>query len=172
MTKDFQRTEPRDLKRILADHFRHPFCAHRNRGTASHWIDVNWTDGPPEREVRDFLLSFDDRGNDDIMTDLWCGSQYTAASRKYSPEAFFWAVAEVEREFGVKIKVKDYIFKYKDTRTRSQYIERENDFILPGILNCPDYYVSSQVNRRLYETDFRAIRLPAAPPVPGAELEA
>ena len=168
----FEKTEPRELKKRLTERFRHPFKARRNRGTASHWIDVSWTDGPTEKEVRSFLLAFDDSGRDDIMTDLWCGSQYTAASRHYSPEAFFWAVAEVEREFGVKIKVKDYIFKYKDTRTRSQYIERENDFILPGILNCPDYYASSQVNRRLYETDFRRLNLPPAPPLYGAELDA
>ena len=165
----FETIEPRELKKRLANHFRHPFKANRNRGTASHWIDVSWTDGPTEKEVRSFLFTFNDSGRDDIMTDLWCGSQYTSSCRHFSPEAFYWAVAEVDRKFGVKIKVTDEIFKYKDTRTRSLYIKREDDFIIKEICNCPDYYASNQVNRLLYETDFRGIELPAAPPTPQPE---
>ncbi len=166
MTKDFQRTEPRQLKRLLAEHFRHPFNARRDRGTASHWINVSWTDGPTDKDVRDFLLTFDDSGRDDIMTDLWCGSQYTAASRHFSPEAFYWAVAQVEREFGLKVKVTDELSKY--TGARSLYIKREDDVqITDRGLSCPYYFASEQVNRRLYETDFRGLTLPAAPPVPG-----
>lgn len=165
MTKDFQRTEPRDLKRLLVDHFRHPFKAHRDRGTASHWISVSWTDGPTDKEVRDFLLTFNDSGRDDIMTDLWCGSQYTSTSRHFSPDAFYWAVAQVEREFGVKVKVTDELSKY--TGGRSLYIKREDDVQITNRgLSCPSYYASEQVNRRLYETDFRGLALPAAPPIP------
>ena len=172
MTKDFQRTEPRDLKRILADHFRHPFKARRNRGTASHWIDVSWTDGPTGKEVRSFLLTFNDSGRDDIMTDLWCGGQYTSDSRHYSPEAFYWAVAEVERQFGIKIKVTDEISHW--TGTRSLYIKPEDEIKLEDFgLPCPDYYAGEQVNRRLWDTDFRRINLPPAPPLYGArEAEA
>lgn len=164
--KDFETIEPRELKKRLTNYFRHAFKANRNRGTASHWIDIHWTDGPTDKEVNNFLSTFNDSGRDDIMTDLWCGSQYTSSSRHFSPEAFCWAASEVERKFGVKVKVTDEIFKYKDTRTRSLYIKREDDFIIEGICNCPDYYVSSQVNRLLYETDFRAIELPAAPAAP------
>jgi len=163
----FEKTEPRELKRRLTEHFRHPFKAHRDRGTASHWINVNWTDGPTAKEVRSYLFAFNDSGRDDIMTDLWCGSQYTSDSRHYSPEAFYWAVAEVERQFGIKIKVTDEISKY--TGARSLYIKREDDARIDDRgLNCPDYYASEQVNRRLYETDFRKINLPPAPPLYGA----
>ena len=162
----FEKTEPRKLKKRLTEHFRHPFKAHRDRGTASHWISVSWTDGPTAKEVRSYLFTFNDSGRDDIMTDLWCGSQYTSDARHYSPEAFYWAAAEVEREFGIKIKVTDEISKY--TGARSLYIKREDDFEIEGIDRYPDRYVSSQVNIRLYETDFRRINLPPAPPLYGA----
>jgi hypothetical protein len=162
----FERIEPRELKRRLTEHFRHPFKAHRSRGTASHWINVNWTDGPTDKEVSGFLLTFDDSGRDDIMTDLWCGSQYTSTSRHHSPDAFWWAVGEVERKFGVKLTVTDEISKY--TGARSLYIKREDDLELEGIDRYPDRYASSQVNHRLYETDFRKINLPPAPPLYGA----
>lgn len=163
----FEKTEPRELKKRLTEHFRHPFKAHRDRGTASHWINVSWTDGPTDKEVRGYLSTFNDSGRDDIVTDLWCGSQYTSANRHYSPEAFYWAVAEVEREFGIKITVTDEISKY--TGARSLYIRREDDTRLEGRgIPCPDYYASEQVNRRLWKTDFRRINLPPAPPLYGA----
>ena len=124
---------------------------------------MDWTDGPTEKEVRNFLSTFNDDGRDDSMTDLWCGSQYTAASRHYSPESFYWAVGEVEREFGVKIKVTDEISKY--TGARSLYIKRGDDIEIEAINAYPDRYAGSQVNRRLWETDFRKLNLPPAPPV-------
>lgn len=164
----FEKTEPRELKRRLTDRFRHPFKAHRDRGTASHWINVSWTDGPREKEVGSFLIPFEDSGRDDLATDLWCGSQYTATSRHYSPEAFYWAVSEVEREFRVKLKVTDEIY----TGGRSLYIKREDDLELEGIDRYPDRYASSQVSRRLEETDFRKLNLPPAPPLYGAGLDA
>lgn len=164
MTKDFQRTEPRELKRLLAERFRHPFRARRDRGTASHWINVSWTDGPTEGQVRGYLLAFNDSGRDDIMTDLWVGSQYTSTTRHFSPAAFYWAVAQVEREFGVKVKVTDEVSKY--TGARCLYIKREDDVRIEDRgLSCPYYYASEQINRRLYETDFRGLALPPAPPV-------
>ncbi len=159
------RIEPRELKRRLRERFGHEFSCARDRGTASHWINVRWTDGPTEKEVRGFLDSYNDDGRDDIMTDLWCGSQYTTSSRHYSPEAFYWAAAEVEREFGIRVKVTDELSRF--TGARSVYIKREDDVIITDRnLCCPDYYVSGQVNRRLALTDFRGLALPPAPPAP------
>lgn len=146
----FQKTEPREIKKLLQQHFNHPFSVRRDRGTASHWINVSWTDGQPDEEVRAFLRKFNDTARDDYMTDLWVGCQYTSESRRHSQEAYLWAVAEIEKEYNIKINVTlDTTWDGKP----SAYIKNEDDIQLDGF---PDY-ASRAVNRKLAETDFRKI---------------
>ena len=147
----FQKAEPRELKKILQSHFNHPFSVRRDRGTASHWIQVRWEDGPKSEDVRMFLGKFNDTKNDDPMTDLWCGSQYTSESRDYSLRAFVWAAEQVEKELGIRLRVTEHT----DWEGKQRgYINHTDDVLLDGS-SIP--YASQIVNRRLYETDFRKV---------------
>lgn len=82
----FQKTETKDIKRELQKHFNWKFSVTRGRGTAYHWIGISWINGPPEKDVRSFCNKFNDTSGDDIMTDLWVGSQYTNEYREFTPE--------------------------------------------------------------------------------------
>ena len=144
----FQKAEPREIKKLLQQHFNYPFSVRRDRGTAHHWINVSWTDGPTDEAVRAFCSKFNDKARDDYMTDLWCGCQYTSEHRHHSQEAYLWAVAEIEKELNIKIKVTlDTTWDGKP----SAYIKNEDDIRLD---HWPDY-ASRAVNRKLAETDFR-----------------
>jgi hypothetical protein len=101
--RGFERAEPKEIKRQLVAKFNHPFSVSRDRGTASHWINVRWEDGPTDSEVRDFLFKFNDSGRDDIMTDLWCGSQYTNTHRSISADLYRKAAEAVGKAWGVPV---------------------------------------------------------------------
>ena len=144
----FQQAEPREIKKLLQKHFNYPFSVRRGRGTAYHWIHVSWTDGPTDEAVRGFVGTFNDTSRDDIMTDLWVGSQYTNESRHHSKEAYLWAVAEIEKEYEIKIKVTEHTtWEGKP----GAYISDGDDIRLD---DWPDY-ASRAVNKKLSETDFR-----------------
>lgn len=156
----FENSDTTQIKKALKAEFNHPFSVRRDRGTASHWIQIRWTDGPTEKSVREFTAKFNDTSRDDMMTDLWCGSQYTSESREISVEFYNWAVKQIEEEFGIKLKVS--ISEYPDGKKihRSAYISNENDIIVEN--DNPDYsqrYASNKVNRKLFETDARGLKL-------------
>ena len=149
----YQRTTTKDIKKILTGKFNHKFSVRKDRGTASHWVNISWEDGPTVSQVMAVTNNFNDRKNDEMMTDLWCGSQYTTENREISNEAFIWAVRKAEKEFGVKVKLS------KSERWEGDgyvvYIKQEDDIFLT---NC-DCYLSQEVNRILGRTDFRVIKV-------------
>jgi len=100
--REFKKAGPKEIKRALKKEFPGvKFSVTRGRGTAWHWINVRWTDGPREAKVREFLGAYNDKANDDIMTDLFCGSQYTSESRTLSPEAIIIAAGIVAKREGL-----------------------------------------------------------------------
>lgn len=78
----YRLADGRELKRKLKERFGFNFSV-RQRG---RWYHVNWQDGPGLRAVNSFLSHFHDNGRNDIMTDLYCGSQYIIAQRSTSKE--------------------------------------------------------------------------------------
>lgn len=153
--RDFEKTETKEIKKALQSHFNHPFSVRKDRGTASHWIQISWTDGPTSEGVRGFCSEFNDTSRDDIMTDLWCGSQYTSENRENSVKAFQWAVNEIEKEWGIKIKV-TITDSWHGIGEKTSYISSEDDFVVE---EYPHRYASQLVNIKLSETDFRKIDL-------------
>lgn len=77
----------REIKRALEEklHF-HGFSVTKGRGTGSRYWRVSWTNGPTVAMVDKVIAQFNDSKNDDSMTDLWIGSQYTNTSRSIEPE--------------------------------------------------------------------------------------
>jgi hypothetical protein len=65
-----------DLKSFFNNEIK--FSVKKDRGTASHWVNISWTDGPTMDQVRSRTRQFNDTARDDHMTDLWCGCQYTS----------------------------------------------------------------------------------------------
>ncbi|KPL25613.1 MAG: hypothetical protein AMJ75_00445 [Phycisphaerae bacterium SM1_79] len=85
----YEKATTKQIKQALQSHFDYKFSVRQGRGTAHHWISVRWTDGPTQEAVRLFCGKYNDSANDDIITDLWCGSQYTTVSRSYSEKYCF-----------------------------------------------------------------------------------
>ena len=146
----YQRTATKDIKKALTNKLGHKFSVRQGKGTASHWVHISWEDGPTTSQVQAVTNSFNDSKNDDITTDLWCGSQYTTEHRHISNKAYMWAVRKAEKNFGVTV------FKVsKQPNWKGEgytiYIDKENDIFLT---NC-DRYLSQEVNRILHEKDFR-----------------
>lgn len=150
----YQKSTTKEIKQALKSHFNHSFSVRQDRGTASHWISISWIDGPTDQAVRSFCSKFNDTKHDDIMTDLWCGSQYTNESRENSVEAFQWAVNEVEKEWGIKIKV-TVTDSWRGNGAKTSYIKGDDDFVVDSYSNR---YASMLVNIKLSETDFRNIK--------------
>lgn len=154
----FQKSDTKEIKRALQKHFNYPFSVRRDRGTASHWINVTWVDGPTQHDVRQFCSKFNDTARDDIMTDLWCGSQYTTENREISAKAYIWAVRKIEKEYGVNLKV-TIQESWKGNGEKTAYIATQDDIIIEN--DNPDYsqrYASNTVNRKIYNTDFRFVQ--------------
>lgn len=162
-----KQTETKEIKRALVTEFGHPFSVRRDRGTASHWIQIRWTDGPTETLVRAFTARYQDDANDDIMTDLWVGGQYTLDSREYSFGAYRWAVRQIELEFSIEIPitVKE---SWRENGEMTGYIKEGYDAIVDP--DNPDHsqgYASSKINRLLHKTDFRDMDLTGFEWMPG-----
>ena len=89
------------IKKALVAEFKHKFSVTKGKGTASHWIEIHWVDGPTEAMVRKFTRKFNDSDRDDTMTDLWCGSQYTSESRDVSAEKHIPAILKICEKYGL-----------------------------------------------------------------------
>ena len=148
----YQKSTTKEIKKALVSNFNHSFSVRRGKGTAYHWINISWTDGPSDETVRNFCFKFNDSGRDDIQTDLWCGSQYTTEHRENSAKAFQWAVNEIEKEWGVKLKV-TLIDSWRADGSQTAYIDRDDDILIGN------RHASQLVNIKLFETDFRNIKL-------------
>lgn len=143
--KEFKSATTQEIKKLLIKHFNFPFRVRKGRGTASHWISIHWEDGPTSEDVRKFLAQFNDDSRDDIMTDLWCGSQYTNEHRKISDAAYLWAARKIETDYGVKLPL-----TYQ-TGSRP-FLSQCNDVNLGGDGYLP---ASQAINMLLMKTDFR-----------------
>ena len=151
----YQSATTKDIKKALVAHFNHQFSVRRDRGTASHWIQISWIDGPTSEDVRSFCSRFNDTARDDIMTDLWCGSQYTSESREHSLGAYLWAVKQIEREHDIKLKVTT-MDSWRGNGEKTAYIKHEDDV---EVNDFHPFYASQLINQLLHETDFRNIAL-------------
>ena len=145
----YQKTTTRDIKKILTKKFNHKFSVRQDRGTASHWVNISWTDGPTTSQVQDITNNFNDSKNDDITTDLWCGNQYTTEHRNISNKAYLWAVRKAEKDYCIKVKLSKQTNWNNDDY--SLYIDRDNDIFLVN----SDCYLSQEVNRIISKKDFR-----------------
>lgn len=154
-SREFKQAEPREIKKALIAHFDHPFSVRRDRGTAHHWIQISWKDGPKSEDVRSFCFQFNDTARDDIQTDLWCGSQYTSENREHSLEAFLWAVKQIEKQHNIKISVTT-TDSWRGGGEKTGYIAREDDI---EINDTHPFSASQLINQLMYATDFRNIKL-------------
>lgn len=152
---DFKEAGTKEIKKALQLHFDHSFSVRKGRGTASHWIRISWKDGPADNAVRDFSSKFNDSSRDDLMTDLWIGSQYTNESREISVKAFQWAAKEIEKEWGIKLKI-TIIKSWRENGEDTAYIKPEDDSLVEANGNR---YASQLINIKLSEIDFRKIDL-------------
>lgn len=85
MSRDYQVASTKIIKKALMDEFPGvKFSVRQGRGTGRHYVDITWTDGPTEDQVRKITGQFNDTKNDDSQTDLYCGAQYTSQHRNYS----------------------------------------------------------------------------------------
>lgn len=94
MKKEFWKTETAPLKKELAEKFKCKFSVTKKAG--SRYIHVNWIDGPTLGAVQKFCGRFNDDNRDDIMTDLFIGSQYTLEQREYSYKYHFLLDSELD----------------------------------------------------------------------------
>ena len=91
----YKLADGRELKKKLKEKFNFNFSVRRQ----GRWFHVNWEDGPSSVSVNAFLHNFHDDDRDDIMTDLWCGSQYILAHRDISKPAFVKILSEMATEY-------------------------------------------------------------------------
>lgn len=94
--KVYMLNDGRELKRKLKEKFNFNFSV-RRRG---HWFHVDWEDGPNYKAVDSFCNSFHDNKNDDITTDLWCGSQYILLQHTISKGARIALLSKLSHDMG------------------------------------------------------------------------
>lgn len=149
----FKKATTAEVKKALVKHFNHKFSVTRGRGTAYHWMHVRWVDGPPEPVVRRFMSIFNDDKNDDMMTDLWCGSQYSGESRDLSVEAFCFMAARVAKKFGLPKPVVR-IMNGWNGRPWATIPDEHNARLPEGVSVKPFDYFSDLLHREAYKFDF------------------
>lgn len=151
--RGYKKATTAEIKKALVKKFNHKFSVTRDRGTASRWISVRWTDGPTESQVRGFCSAFNDTKNDDMMTDLWCGSQYTSESRDLSMSAMMFMAARVAKKFGLpkpRLRLRCGYRGHKYLEIPDEFNPRLNDF------NYDRF--SDLVHREAYKFDFNAMK--------------
>jgi hypothetical protein len=148
MNIGYQKKTTAEIKQQLTKHYRHKFSVTAGKGTASHWVGVRWIDGPSDEDVTYFCGSFNDSSRDDIMTDLWCGGQYTNTHREISIGAYIWAVRKICDDYGKP---------YPDVKISgdSAYVEGKNDYVMSN--NGGYQYLSNYIHRLLHETHLSTI---------------
>lgn len=152
MTRNYEKKTTSEIKKALVSKFGKGcgWSVKKGRGTASHWVSIAWTDGPPSKVVRSFTGAFNDSANDDLMTDLWCGSQYTNEHRRISPGAFGWAVRHVCDRFGLPYP------KVLSTTESAWIPDGFNALVSENGHHVYDR-ISDHAHRLLEETDFRKV---------------
>lgn len=148
----------KNLRRELKDLFPKTKFSVRSRSfSGGDAIDVNWTDGPTTEAVEKISGKYQQgsfNGMEDIyeysQTNVWPGifggAKYVQTHRHYSNEAYLQAVAEVEKEYDIKLKV-------SYTEYNSPYISNDDDVNIYAN-NSYLQYGSRAVNQKLSETKF------------------
>jgi len=149
----------KNLRRELKDAFPKTKFSVRSRSySGGDSIDVNWTDGPTTEAVEKISDKYQQgnfNGMEDIYeyssTNVWPdvfgGAKYVMTNRQYSNEAYLQAVAEIEKEWGIKLKV-------SYTSFNSAYIANEDDKNVDDAGSARYWSGSQLVNRKLSETKF------------------
>jgi len=154
----------KNIKRELKDAYpKTKFSVRARSYSGGNSIDINWTDGPTSEEVEKITGKYQEghfNGMEDIYeyskTNVWPsvfgGAKYVMWHRHHSKEAYLQAVAEVEKEYGIKLKV-SYVYHNGIEECESPYISQENDV---NIYEQDSYlqYASRAVNRKLSETSY------------------
>jgi hypothetical protein len=151
----YQVKSTKEIKQALKKEFKHDFSVTQGRGTAHHWVNVRWYDGPPEEIVRSFCGQFNDSGRDDYMTDLWCGCQYTTESRNISAGPFIKVMTEVCKRYEIPIPTYKTELSWDKKIYRVQIL---NDYCVnnykPGWHRDGANYISGLIYQEIYKTDF------------------
>jgi len=148
----------KNIRRELKDAFPETKFSVRARSFSGGCsIDINWTDGPTSEEVEKITGKYQQgsfNGMEDIYeyssTNVWPdvfgGAKYVMWHRHYSKEAYLQAVAKVEKEYGIELKV-------SYTESGSPYISNDDDVNIYAN-NSYLQYGSRAVNQKLSETKF------------------
>ena len=86
-----------------------------------------------------------------IWPSIFGGAKYVMTNRRYSNEAYLQAVAEIEKEWGITLKV-------SYTSSNSPYISNEDDKNVDDVGNARYWSGSQLVNRKLSETSYEEMR--------------
>jgi len=159
---DSRQKGSKNLKQELKDLFPETkFSVRCSSFAGGNSIDVSWTDGPTTDQVEKISGKYQEghfNGMEDIYeysdTNVWPsvfgGAKYVQTHRHDSKEAYLKAVAEVEEEYGIKLKV-------SYTESGSPYISNDDDV---NIYEREPHlqYASRCVNRKLSETSHEKMR--------------
>jgi hypothetical protein len=91
-------TSSQALKKELKTMFSVPFSVRRQ----GRYYHISYDAGPAYGDVHRHLAQYQDNGNDDMMTDLFCGSQYVILERHFSPEQYESAAAILSKAWGIE----------------------------------------------------------------------
>ena len=162
---DSLRKGSKNLKRELRDAFpKIKFSVRASSYSGGDSIDINWIDGPTSEEIEKIANKYQHgsfNGMEDIYEysksnvwpDVFGGAKYVMWNRSYSNDAYLQAVAEVEKEYDIELKV-SYMSHNGLEACNSAYISNENDV---NIYEQDSFlqYGSRAVNRKLSETNYR-----------------
>jgi len=153
----------KNLKQELKDAYpKTKFSVRASSFSGGDSIDVSWTDGPTTEEVEKISDKYQ-HGNFNGMIDLYeysktnvwpsvfGGAKFVMTARRDSNEAYLKAVAEVEKEWGITLKV-------SYTSSNSAYISNEDDKNVDDASNARYWSGSQLVNRKLSETSYEERR--------------
>jgi len=153
----------KNLRQELKDLFpKTKFSVRSSSYSGGDSIDVSWTDGPTTEAVEKISGKYQQgsfNGMEDIyeysQTNVWPdvfgGAKYVMTNRSYSNEAYLQAVAEIEKEWGITLKV-------SYTSSNSAYISNEDDKNVDDARGARYWSGSQLVNRKLSETSYEEIR--------------
>lgn len=142
----------KEIKKDLQDKFKKTkFSVTKGKGTALHWIYISWFDGPTMDQVKDVSAKYNDKKNDDSMTDLWCGSQYTSESRSFSVKAYMFGLRIVCDKIGL-VYDQDMV-QIKKNYKGKEYADLKNDIYFEETKTR----LATLINKELCKIDFESI---------------
>lgn len=151
-----QEANPRGIKKYLEHKFKHKFSVRQGRGTASHWIDIRWTDGVSGNDVRAACGKFNDDEHDDMMTDLWCGSQYTTEQRSISTKAYIYCAYLLAKSHKMPLpKITTEVSKW--SKKANAWIQFQDDVEMQESNGCRNYRFTEKLNLLIASTNFNHV---------------